>query len=148
MSVWIQSLFSALLPLPHKLMWQKMENHEWLCLRLVWGTVTTVWSRGAPRRQAHLSLGEKRDDFPWQPFAQWGASSPRAGAEHGAKGLTCVSVGKPGAPPPVAAHPERSCCREVPAQLRSAGGEADACPASRWWSHSSAAFVPGGGNVS
>lgn len=60
MSVWIQSLFSALLPLPPKLMWQKMENHEWLCLRLVWGTVTTVWSRGAPRRQAHLSLGGKK----------------------------------------------------------------------------------------
>lgn len=144
MSVWIQSLFSALLPLPPKLMWQKMENHEWLCLRLVWGTVTTVWSRGAQEDKSICHSGKKGMTSPDSPLLSEGLRLPVLGRSTEPQGSPACQWANLG-------HLhlwQRICCREVPAQLRSAGGEADACPASRWWSHSSAAFVPGGGNVS
>lgn len=79
MSVWIQSLFSALLPLPPKLMWQKMENHEWLCLRLVWSTVTTVLSHDAQEDKCICHWGKKRMSFPDSHCSARGFVFPRQG---------------------------------------------------------------------
>lgn len=85
-----------------------LRQHSYYCL--------VTWR---PRRQAHLSLGKKRDDFPWQSAAQPGASSSsRVGVKPGAKGLTCPAVGKPGHSTEAVHYQECGCCREVPQQER------------------------------
>lgn len=146
MSVWIQSLFSALLPLPHKLMWQKTENHEWLCLRLVWSTVTysclVTWR---PRRRAYLSLGGKKGWFSLTArcsarafvFPGWGgARSRRSHLRHGGRPWGLLHA------------QERvrrgGCCPEVPARRGTAPGEAGARPAAGWERRSLASFISAG----
>ena len=93
MSVWIQSLFSVLLPSsPQKLMWQKPENHEWLYGCVFWSTLTTVSPRDAGEDRHICHLGEnERNYFHWQPLLSKVLHVQELG--QGSKGLTCVVEG-------------------------------------------------------